>query len=82
MSFSHISPNHLNHFVQTLSLLPILFIAPRGLITILLFVALIPEPTGSIVTKALVIQVIVISALVMMFGLMLTPNNLQAEKEA
>ena len=62
-------------------LVPILFIAPRGLITILLFVAIIPEPTGSIVTKSLVIQVIVISAIIMMLGLMLTPKHLEAQNQ-
>lgn len=62
-------------------LIPLLFIAPRGLITILLFVAIVPEPTGTIVTKSLVIQVIVLTALVMMLGLMLTPKELQAKNE-
>lgn len=62
-------------------LMPILFIAPRGLITILLFVAIIPEPVGSVVNKSLVIQVIVLSAIVMMVGLMFTPKELQAQNE-
>lgn len=62
-------------------LIPILFIAPRGLITILLFVAIDPAPIGTVVAKSLVVQVIVISALVMMFGLMFTPKELQAEHE-
>lgn len=67
--------------IYKIPLMPILFIAPRGLITILLFVALFPEPKDSIVTKALVIQVIVISSLVMMLGIMLTPKHLQADNE-
>lgn len=49
---------------------PLLFIAPRGLITILLFLSILPENSISLVDNALVIQVIIISALVMMFGLM------------
>lgn len=49
---------------------PLLFIAPRGLITILLFLSILPENSISLVDNALVIQVIIISALVMMFGIM------------
>ena len=67
--------------IYKIPLLPLLFIAPRGLITVLLFVAIVPEPTGSIVTKALVIQVIVLSALIMMLGLMFTPKELQVVKD-
>jgi cell volume regulation protein A len=62
-------------------LLPIVFIAPRGLITILLYVAIVPEPVGTVVSKALVIQVVVITTLVMMIGLMFTPKELQAKSE-
>ncbi|WP_320815573.1 cation:proton antiporter [Flavobacterium sp.] len=51
-------------------LMPLLFIAPRGLITILLFLS-IPEVNRiPFVSKALIIQVIVLSALFMMVGLM------------
>lgn len=49
---------------------PLLFFAPRGLITILLFLSI---PTGfsiSLANNSLIIQVIILSALVMMFGLM------------
>lgn len=53
-----------------LLLSPLLFIAPRGLITVLLFLAIEPASNISIVNNSLVIQVIVISALVMMGGLM------------
>jgi len=67
--------------IYKIPLIPILFIAPRGLITILLFVAIVPEPVGTIVSKALVIQVIVLTALVMMIGLMFTPDHLQAKNE-
>ncbi|WP_018344192.1 cation:proton antiporter [Cytophaga aurantiaca] len=67
--------------IYKIPLIPILFIAPRGLITILLFVALVPAPAGSIVGTSLVIQVIVLSALVMMVGLMFTPKELEAKNE-
>ena len=49
---------------------PLLFIAPRGLITILLFLSILPANAIALVDNALVIQVIIISALVMMLGLM------------
>lgn len=49
---------------------PLLFVAPRGLITILLFLAIMPEQSISIVNKSLIIQTIILSVLVMMLGLM------------
>lgn len=49
---------------------PLLYIAPRGLITILLFLTLLPEQSIPMVNKSLIIQTIILSALVMMFGLM------------
>ena len=54
---------------------PLLFIAPRGLITILLFVSIPPESVISDVNKSLIIQVIIISALLMMIGLMFSKSN-------
>jgi Kef-type K+ transport system membrane component KefB len=55
-----------------LPLVPLLFVAPRGLITILLFLSIMPESNILLVNRSLVIQVIVLSALLMMFGLMAT----------
>lgn len=49
---------------------PLTFIAPRGLITILLFLSIPPMAQIEPVNKSLITQVIVLSALVMMFGLM------------
>lgn len=49
---------------------PLLFIAPRGLITILLFLSIPSAAQTEQINKSLVTQVIVLSALVMMFGLM------------
>lgn len=54
---------------------PLLFIAPRGLITILLFLSILPANTIALVENALVIQVIILSALVMMFGLMFSRSK-------
>lgn len=56
--------------LSKLSLLPLLFVAPRGLITILLFLSIEPTHTISFVNKSLIIQVIILTALLMMFGLM------------
>lgn len=55
--------------VFKLKLMPLLYIAPRGLITILLFLNLPETSAIPLVNKALIIQVIVITALIMMFGL-------------
>ena len=56
--------------LSKLPLQPLLFGAPRGLITILLFLSIEPTNTISLVNKALIIQVIILTALLMMFGLM------------
>ena len=55
---------------------PLLFVAPRGLITILLFLSIEPTHTISLVNQSLIIQVIILTALMMMFGLMANkPHN-------
>ncbi|MDE3212096.1 MAG: sodium:proton antiporter [Bacteroidota bacterium] len=46
----------------------LLFVAPRGLINILLFLALVPGPTLPFINSSLVTQVIILSVLVMMIG--------------
>ena len=56
--------------ISKLPLAPLMFIAPRGLITILLFLSIDPSHTISLVNNSLIIQVIILSALVMMVGLM------------
>ncbi len=61
--------------LSNLSMSPLLFIAPRGLITILLFISIDPAQTIALVNKSLIIQVIIISALIMMFGLMFTKKQ-------
>ncbi|MBK7226418.1 MAG: sodium:proton antiporter [Saprospiraceae bacterium] len=53
-----------------LSVQSLMFVAPRGLITILLFLSIEPSQTISLVNKSLIIQVIILSALLMMIGLM------------
>lgn len=54
-----------------IELRPILFIAPRGLITILLFISIPVNQSLWHVEDSLIIQVIILSTLLMMFGLML-----------
>jgi hypothetical protein len=51
---------------------PLLFMAPRGLINVLLFLAIGAEHTIRLVNTSLVIQVIVLTSLMMMFGLIST----------
>lgn len=58
-----------------LTLLPLLFIAPRGLINILLFLSIVPDKSIPLVSKSLIVQVIILSAFIMMLGLMLTKKN-------
>ena len=53
-------------------LLPMLFIAPRGLINILLFLSIVPAQNIPLVNKSLILQVVLLSALVMMVGLIAT----------
>ena len=59
---------------------PILFIAPRGLITILLFLTIPISQNIEIANKSLVIQVIILTALLMMFGLMTNNKNKEETK--
>ncbi|MDP3442134.1 MAG: hypothetical protein Q8T08_04670 [Ignavibacteria bacterium] len=49
---------------------PLLLIALRGLITILLFISIEPTQTIEMLNRSLIIQVIIVTALVMMIGLM------------
>ncbi|WP_022856226.1 cation:proton antiporter [Thermodesulfobacterium thermophilum] len=61
--------------ISNLPLKPLLFIAPRGLITILLFLSIHETQRIPIVNKSLIIQVIILTALVMMIGLMTSQKN-------
>lgn len=61
--------------LSKLPLQPLLFVAPRGLITILLYVSIDATQTISLVNKSLIIQVIVLTALLMMFGLIFTKSR-------
>lgn len=61
--------------VSKLPVYPLQFIAPRGLITILLFISVLPELSIPLVDISLVIQTVLISVLVMMAGLFKTTGN-------
>lgn len=56
--------------IMKLPLSPLIFIAPRGLITILLFLSVAPAYQIQLVNNSLIIQVILLMAFVMMFGVM------------
>lgn len=58
---------------------PLLFISPRGLITVLLFLSIPVEHASKIINNSLLIQVIILTALIMMFGLMFTSNKHKSE---
>jgi cell volume regulation protein A len=67
--------------LSRLSLRPLLFVAPRGLITILLFLSIVPAQKVLLVNKSLIVQVIILTVLIMMFGLMLFPEKENSKKE-
>lgn len=54
---------------------PLLFIAPRGLITILLFLTIIPSQIAAPLNKAMITQVIVLTALILTIGLMVSKKE-------
>lgn len=54
---------------------PLLFIAPRGLITILLYLTIPASQVTALANNSLIIQVIILTALIMMIGLMTTTKQ-------
>ncbi len=60
--------------LSRLPLLPLVFVAPRGLITILLFLSIDAEHMIPHVNRSLVVQVIVLTTLCMMLGIMATKS--------
>lgn len=55
--------------------MPLLFMAPRGLISILLFLSIPAVQTMDLVDKSLIIQVIIFMAIAMMIGIMLNKKK-------
>lgn len=68
-------------WVSKIPLLPMFFIAPRGLINILLFLSIVPAQQIPLVNKSLILQVVLLSALVMMIGLMSTGKKKEPGQE-
>jgi len=70
--------------IAGLPVMPLMFIAPRGLITILLFLAVPAAQVNPIINRPFVIQVILLSSLVMMLGIMFAgkqkPDNAVKEE--
>lgn len=54
---------------------PLLYLAPRGLITILLFLSIPSEARVSIINSSLVVQVMLLTIIIMMFGLLLSKEK-------
>ncbi len=58
-------------------IMPLLFIVPRGLITILLFMSIAPEEHLPFIDRNLILQVIVISTLIMTIGTASVKNSIK-----
>lgn len=65
-----------------LPLMPLVFVAPRGLITILLFLSLTPQIRIPMVNRPMIIQIIVLSALVLMVGALLNKKPVTPDAAA
>lgn len=64
-----------------LQVFPLLFVAPRGLITILLFFSIPVGLQMPLVNKSLIIQVIIITVLIMMVGMLFYKDANHEQKE-
>lgn len=63
--------------IYRIPLSPLVFVAPRGLITILLFLSIPATQMIPLINKSLIIQIIILTALVMMAGLMFSKKGEQ-----
>jgi hypothetical protein len=61
--------------IAKMEIFPLLFLAPRGLITVMLFLSIPMAKEIKLINQSLIIQVIVLGAFVMMFGLMFTKQK-------
>lgn len=61
--------------IVRVKLQPLLYISPRGLITVLLFLSIPMSQTSRLINNSLLIQVVILTALIMMFGLMFTSSK-------
>ena len=69
-------------YLARIPIMPLLYIAPRGLITILLFFAIPSYQVVPMVNKSLIIQIIIITSVIMMLGMMLNKKpEVREQKE-
>lgn len=68
--------------ISGLPIKPLIFIAPRGLINILLFLSLPVALSIPLISSSMVSQVMILTSLVMMFGLMATGKKESTVKKA
>lgn len=62
-------------YITKVKIFPLLFVAPRGLITILLLLSISPENKIPIIDKSLIIQVILLTAITLMIGLIASAKH-------
>jgi len=67
--------------VFKINLLPLVFISPRGLVTILLYLSIPASMTISIVNDSLIIQVIILTSLALMLGMLTSKPKQVKTKE-
>jgi NhaP-type Na+/H+ or K+/H+ antiporter len=67
--------------ISRLPVFPLVFVAPRGLITILLFFAIPVAYSVPLVNKSLIIQVIIFTVIFMMIGLILTGGKSKKKQQ-
>jgi len=67
--------------ISKLPVTPLLFVAPRGLITVLLFLSIPVSMRLPLVNNSMIIQIIVLTGLIMMFGLMATGKEQNPQEE-
>lgn len=58
-----------------LAFFPMLFIIPRGLINVLLFLSIVPLQQVPLVNKSLILQLVLLSAVIMMLGIMMSKKE-------
>ena len=61
--------------IMKLPIQPLLYIAPRGLISVLLYLSIPAQQMMPLVNKSLILQVIILTAFMMMLGFMQTQKN-------
>lgn len=61
--------------ILKLDMMPMLLIVPRGLINILLFLSIIPSQNIPLVNKSLILQIVLLTAFIMMIGLISTKQK-------